>query len=179
MLLFTCVFCREEKDYTNFYKDRSKKTGYRPRCKKCDLLSRDKKKRAEYEKKYWDKRRNDKRKIVLKSYYANIDHHKKKRKQYLKTDSGKSKHRKYNQNRRSRLKNAFVEEVEPIEIYREQDGVCYLCGKFLEFSDIELDHVVPLSRGGLHEKSNIRIACVRCNRSKGSKLLKEVRHQVV
>ena len=37
-----------------------------------------------------------------------------------------------------------------------------------------LDHVIPLSRGGLHALPNLRPACQSCNLRKGNKLLKEL-----
>lgn len=37
----------------------------------------------------------------------------------------------------------------------------------------EIDHVVPVSRGGDHDEMNLVPACRRCNASKGSRLLSE------
>ena len=37
-----------------------------------------------------------------------------------------------------------------------------------------LDHVIPLSRGGLHALPNLRPACQSCNLRKGNKLLEEL-----
>ena len=34
----------------------------------------------------------------------------------------------------------------------------------------ELDHIVPLSRGGDHVRANVRLLCRLCNRLKGNKL---------
>lgn len=50
---------------------------------------------------------------------------------------------------------------------------CYLCGKFLEFSRITLDHVRPLSRSGHHTPENVRICCEPCNVAKDNKTLSE------
>ena len=33
-----------------------------------------------------------------------------------------------------------------------------------------LDHIIPLSRGGMHEDSNLQCLCPHCNLSKGAKL---------
>lgn len=61
----------------------------------------------------------------------------------------------------------------------ERDGwKCYLCGRATpkELSGTaedcapELDHVVPLARGGAHSYENTRCACMACNRSKGVKM---------
>lgn len=48
---------------------------------------------------------------------------------------------------------------------------CFYC----DAPSTELDHAVPVSRGGLHDKDNLLPACRSCNASKGDKLLKEWR----
>lgn len=47
---------------------------------------------------------------------------------------------------------------------------CAYCGSD---ENIEVDHIVPLSRGGEHVPENLAPACQRCNRSKHNKLLSE------
>lgn len=47
---------------------------------------------------------------------------------------------------------------------------CVYCGAT---ASIEIDHVVPISRGGLHRPDNLAPACKRCNTSKGNRLLSE------
>lgn len=46
---------------------------------------------------------------------------------------------------------------------------CVYCGGPFE----EIDHCVPLARGGLHELVNLRPSCSPCNRSKRDRLLDE------
>lgn len=36
---------------------------------------------------------------------------------------------------------------------------------------LEIDHIIPLSKGGLTEKSNLQTLCWKCNRKKGSKII--------
>lgn len=45
------------------------------------------------------------------------------------------------------------------------DPVCFYCGRIAT----EIDHVVPVSKGGTGERSNLVPACRRCNSRKGSK----------
>lgn len=57
----------------------------------------------------------------------------------------------------------------------ERDGTaCYLCGVDLDRSEMQMDHVIPLSRGGSHTPGNMRIACRTCNFRKGNYLLSEI-----
>ncbi len=46
---------------------------------------------------------------------------------------------------------------------------CQYCGKVFAQRDLNLDHVVPLSRGGRSEWTNVVTACVPCNSRKGSR----------
>lgn len=48
---------------------------------------------------------------------------------------------------------------------------CRYCGCG---SDLTVDHVKPVSKGGLWEWSNLVTACNRCNGKKGSKTLKQL-----
>jgi 5-methylcytosine-specific restriction endonuclease McrA len=49
---------------------------------------------------------------------------------------------------------------------------CWHCGKPLG-DKYEIDHLIPLSRGGSNDARNIVISCRACNRSKGAKLPQE------
>lgn len=53
----------------------------------------------------------------------------------------------------------------------EFEGRCGYCGELAE--PLEVDHVVPVSRGGTHLVANVVPACRACNRSKGQKMLAE------
>jgi len=46
-------------------------------------------------------------------------------------------------------------------------GKCAYCGTAAD--RIDLDHMVPLSRGGVHVIENVIPACLRCNSSKGAR----------
>lgn len=45
-------------------------------------------------------------------------------------------------------------------------NTCWMCGSD---GPMEADHVIPISRGGLHVPANIRPACKSCNSSKGNR----------
>ena len=47
---------------------------------------------------------------------------------------------------------------------------CQYCGKKLPTRDLNLDHVVPLSRGGKSIWENVVCCCVDCNSHKGNRL---------
>jgi 5-methylcytosine-specific restriction endonuclease McrA len=41
---------------------------------------------------------------------------------------------------------------------------CPICGGIMCAGQIDVDHVVPLSRGGTNDVANLRAVCRRCNR---------------
>ena len=59
------------------------------------------------------------------------------------------------------------------KLFGRDGGVCYLCGKQCDWSDMtdgnaedsypSIDHVVPIAKGGTHTWENIRLAHRRCN----------------
>lgn len=83
--------------------------------------------------------------------------------------------------RRDALKRkaAVVNSIDPVHILTRDNWTCYLCGVntpsklrgTYEANAPEVDHVVPLSKGGMHVESNLRCACRRCNSEKGDKVL--------
>lgn len=175
----TCSKCNKQKEITLFYKDSTKPDGHRPDCKECCKKSVNLDRRRAYEAEYRAANLERRRAIVRKSCEKNKEKYSDVRREYLKTDRGIAMYRKQTQKRYALRKSAYVEDVNPIELYHEQDGVCYLCGNIFDFKNMELDHVYPIARGGLHEKSNCKMACKKCNRSKGSKTLEEMIYPVV
>ena len=43
---------------------------------------------------------------------------------------------------------------------------CIRCGKKLRKGDVDIDHIIPQSRGGKDNINNLQCMCKRCNRSK-------------
>lgn len=59
--------------------------------------------------------------------------------------------------------------VTPKEINKLQNMVCLYCGS----TGGEIDHVIPLSRGGTHSIGNLVAACKPCNASKNNRTITE------
>ncbi len=45
-------------------------------------------------------------------------------------------------------------------------GICHYCEQKFNASDLTMDHVIPVARGGFSSKSNIVPACKACNTNK-------------
>lgn len=50
-----------------------------------------------------------------------------------------------------------------MEIYSKTEGHCYLCGDFVDFDSFEVEHKIPLSKGGTNDLKNLFPACHVCN----------------
>jgi hypothetical protein len=68
--------------------------------------------------------------------------------------------------RRAKVK--FIGIARRREIYERDGGKCYSCGVEVSAEAFELDHLVPVSRLGTSEPSNLAVACRFCNRSRGA-----------
>ena len=53
-------------------------------------------------------------------------------------------------------------------IYLNDQGRCYLCGDKIDFENMTVDHVIPLSRNGMNTKENMRCCCIQCNQMKNN-----------
>ena len=53
--------------------------------------------------------------------------------------------------------------------FESQKGVCKVCGKAFEMSDMEADHITPWSEGGKTNAENCQVLCRHCNRRKSNK----------
>jgi len=49
----------------------------------------------------------------------------------------------------------------------------YACQSCDSEDVLEIDHVIPISRGGSSDDDNLQVLCAFCNRSKGAKTLEE------
>lgn len=43
---------------------------------------------------------------------------------------------------------------------------CQQCGRFVEMETSHLDHIVPLSQNGGHERDNLQTLCLKCSKAK-------------
>lgn len=60
------------------------------------------------------------------------------------------------------------------KIKNRDDFTCKICS--LSIADeknllLEIDHIIPLAKGGITSEGNLQTLCWKCNRSKGSKIL--------
>ena len=57
------------------------------------------------------------------------------------------------------------------ELCREQRGICGICGKRIEpWQRMHMDHIIPRSKGGSDDRSNLQATHDRCNLRKGNRM---------
>ena len=96
-----------------------------------------------------------------------------KRRAYEATPKRRAAYLDNNHRRRAALANTATEPLaEFLWKLRKSNVWCYLCWKPIHGSECEIDHIVPLSRGGSHTRDNIAPACRSCNRKKSNKELR-------
>ena len=89
------------------------------------------------------------------------------------------RYRKFHRARARKRKARGVFDATAVEARIDpQEARCHYCQEELDFdgaNKFEVDHFIPLSRGGSNWPSNIVIACRACNRDKADKMPWEYR----
>ena len=69
---------------------------------------------------------------------------------------------------RGRKKNTRKQTNHAI-LYRSQGGYCAGCSHYFQPRNLTIDHVVPRSKGGSNDISNLQLLCHACNQIKGDR----------
>lgn len=84
--------------------------------------------------------------------------------------------RKHRSARRAKQRGAGSQSIDPIAVFERDGWRCKICARrtprakrgTIDGNAPELDHIVPLSRGGAHTWGNVQCTCRRCNQAKGA-----------
>lgn len=93
-----------------------------------------------------------------------------------KSEAARCSHRISKATRRATERGVDAERFDPIEVLERDGWRCHMCArqtpKRLRGSNDprapELDHIVPISKGGKHTRLNTACACRACNGAKGA-----------
>lgn len=177
--ILLCSKCKQEKSVKLFLKfPRCTQRKYTSWCRQCiENLNRiwqsKNRKYINLFSKVWRKKHPDYLKKYRKKHYKQIKNYNKK---YMKL---------YNYKRRLLNKNAGELSLQTLQLVYEDNIkkygtlTCYLCLNPIPFGKDNLEHKIPLSRGGTNEYNNLAIACKSCNCSKRNKSEEEYRKYVI
>ncbi|MFP5520554.1 MAG: HNH endonuclease [Bdellovibrionia bacterium] len=67
---------------------------------------------------------------------------------------------------------AKARELRQSQWWKQQlgKGLCYHCGQRFPPSELTMDHLLPIARGGKSDKKNCVPSCKECNTKKGHRL---------
>ena len=55
-------------------------------------------------------------------------------------------------------------------VYERDNYTCQMCGKSDYEANLEVDHIIPISKGGKSTMDNLQTLCHECNQKKGNKI---------
>lgn len=61
-----------------------------------------------------------------------------------------------------------ISQATKLKVIRRDKYVCQLCRKDVPDEDVNFDHIIPWSKGGTSDESNIRLLCAECNKKRGA-----------
>lgn len=156
----TCSACGNEYLATAeyFYRQKRGRYGLEAQCKACKRNRRDNTSSREYHKKWYAENADEIKRKRRAHMLANLDEHR----------AMKATHAR---NRRARLagNGGSHTREDVIKQFEGQNHRCWWCSRKMN-KRYEVDHRIPISRGGSNGPENIVISCWRCNRSKGARM---------
>lgn len=64
-------------------------------------------------------------------------------------------------------------------VYASYNGKCAICGKYVKFKRMSIDHIVPYSRGGTDDLNNLQLTCKSCNSVKSYLTMQELYEKIL
>jgi site-specific DNA-methyltransferase (adenine-specific) len=76
-----------------------------------------------------------------------------------------------------------IKKVEPTKsvkerLYKEQNSLCNACGTKFDLWNLEIDHIIPKSKGGGDYYENYQLLCSHCNRLKSDNPMESLRVKI-
>jgi 5-methylcytosine-specific restriction endonuclease McrA len=170
---FWCPKCKSYKNKSGFYIEKGKRSpsGYSTYCKDCDNLRHNNEKHKERCRDYYNKTVRENPVRVLEERVRRLDVWRRlKDTPRWRVTKSKTDHL-----RRSRVKETVVTltKEDIVFLLEIQSNKCSCCNKsFSGTLKYEIDHILPLSKGGNLTLENVQLLCKSCNCSKGNKMIK-------
>lgn len=72
----------------------------------------------------------------------------------------------------------YISQSTRLEVYNKYHGHCAYCGKHIDMKDMQVDHILPVYRGGQDIAANYNPSCRMCNFYKSTHTVDEFKHQL-
>lgn len=171
-----CSKCRRELPRSEFYKNKGRPDGIQTVCKGCTRVINAERQAKDpewwrlYREAYVKPEQVRVRDLERAKRWReeNPERNRLNRSRWLAEHPEKAREigRKRTATRKARKLGAFVEYVDELVVLERDDGVCGICGEDVDPFAFEVDHIVPLARGGEHSYANTQAAHMACNRQK-------------
>lgn len=79
--------------------------------------------------------------------------------------------RKWREKNKKRIQDNLYTPKKRFEILERDKFTCRYCGKKAPDVVLEVDHIIPVSKGGTNAKTNLITSCRKCNQGKGYKII--------
>ena len=137
--------------------------------------ARKRQERIAYAKRYYADHKQEMKTQNARNYAENFERNRQQKEQWAKEHPERMRtlKRKGELNRRANKRNQFVESIDPQVVFERDEGIYGIC-KEIVIGKFHVDHVIPLSKGGLHTYSNVQTSHPTCNERKGPKLQEEI-----
>jgi 5-methylcytosine-specific restriction endonuclease McrA len=124
---------------------------------------------AKWRKDFPEKARELDRRKYLKAKDAVLEYNRRYRKEHPGIISFWRKNRKG----RKRASGGRITRKFVLNLFVIQNGKCLACKTEFAESGYQIDHVIPLSKGGKHLNSNVQLLCPTCNKRKSAREMDE------
>lgn len=177
-----CSKCKEEKFINDFGKNKRKSDGLEPRCRECvntasrERYAKDPQKKIAQTRKYHLEHPEWSKQQLRKHHEANAAIRYERQKLRLQDPEKRAKARESSRRseaRRRAIKRAgvadFISVQQVTSLIKDFNNQCYIClAEFNDIIELQLDHFMPIAKGGQHTLENIKPACADCNRRKNA-----------
>jgi predicted ATP-dependent protease len=72
---------------------------------------------------------------------------------------------------KKKLRKNIISNTKRFQVLKRDNFKCQYCGKTAKETRLEVDHIIPKSKGGSDELDNLITSCIECNRGKRDKSL--------
>ena len=160
-MIKTCTKCGEGKELSLFPKNKTMKDGHLNQCKDC---------RKKYQSKWYQENSQKHIKTVKKWRKENIEKYLKNIRKWRTNNAEAYRIAQSNSEakRNAVKKKNGVFKVTSKELARLKQQPCAFCSST---EGIQIDHVTPIAKGGVHGIGNLQPLCAKCNISKHDKYM--------